>query len=89
MRKTPEEHLRRRILKNPGDDMPLLGDAYVERGGVTVIIVLAVTSVIRTVFILWTSLQRALQRTAVLLRVNIGFAWFRLTRDESAETVSL
>jgi O-antigen/teichoic acid export membrane protein len=54
--------------------LPLLGDAYVERGGVTVIIVLAVTSVIRTVFILWTSLQRALQRTAVLLRVNIGFA---------------
>jgi O-antigen/teichoic acid export membrane protein len=54
--------------------LPLLGDAYVERGGVTVIIVLAATSVIRTVFILWTSLQRALQRTAVLLRVNIGFA---------------
>lgn len=54
--------------------LPLLGDAYVERGGVTIIIVLAVTSVIRTVFILWASLQRALQRTGLLLRVNTAVA---------------
>ena len=50
--------------------LPLLGDTYVDRGGVTVLVVLALTSVIRTVFILWASLQRALHRTGLLLWAN-------------------
>jgi hypothetical protein len=54
--------------------LPLLGDAYVERGGVTVITVLAATSVIRTVLILWISVQRALQRTALILGVSVTVA---------------
>lgn len=54
--------------------LPLLGEAYVERGAVTVVVVLAATSVIRTVFILWASSQRALRRTSLLLRANTAAA---------------
>jgi O-antigen/teichoic acid export membrane protein len=48
----------------------IFGTAYVDRGGVTVITVLAATSVIRTGFIIWASLQRALRNTGLLLALN-------------------
>ncbi len=54
--------------------LSFLGPTYVNSGGVVIIAVLALTSVVRTVFIIWASLQRALRHTGLLLALNTAVA---------------